>query len=304
MTDRQREIPFNYTSADDRQVVTLLLGAPVWEALERLRARRVTGRSSRLLLRLIGDVFILRRNPYLAQDLVDAAHRRRAFFNAAEADLAIVRGGSEREADVAFVTDAVAGALRALAHEIGRTPARRRLILRRLGAVVGRGNVRFDPFTLVAHATDATDWRLHLPVAVITPEREEQVGPLLRACARLGLRVVPRGGGTGLTGGAVPLRPGCAVLNTEKLNRIRAIRERTFATPRGTVTAAVMEVEAGAITEDAIEVAARQGWVFATDPTSAWASTASGSRSSSSLSRSGWRRWRRGGSAGNRSPRA
>jgi FAD/FMN-containing dehydrogenase/Fe-S oxidoreductase len=276
MTERLREIPFNYTSADDRQVVTLLLGAPVWEALERLRARRVTGRSARLLLRLIGDLFILQRNPYLYQDLVDALHRRRAFFDAAGADLDIVRGGSAGDTDVALVTDAVDGALKVLERQIGRTPGRQRRILRHLGAVVGRANVRFDPFTLVAHATDATDWRLHLPVAVITPEREEQVGPLLRACARLGLPVVPRGGGTGLTGGAVPLRPGCAVLNTEKLDRVRGIRERAFETPRGTATAAVMEVEAGVLTEAAMEAAAREGRVFATDPTSAWASTIGG----------------------------
>jgi len=37
-----REIPFNYTSADDQQVVTLLLGADAWDTLERLRGQRVT----------------------------------------------------------------------------------------------------------------------------------------------------------------------------------------------------------------------------------------------------------------------
>jgi len=276
MPDRYREIPFNYTSADDRRVVTLLLGAPVWEALERLRARRVTGRSARLLMRLLGDLFILHRNPYLYQDLVDGAQRRRAFFQAAGSDLDLVREGSGGDADVARVTEALAGALHGLERQIGRTPGRQRRILRHLGAIVGRENVRFDPFSLVAHATDATDWRLHLPVAVITPEREDQVGPLVRACARLGLPLVPRGGGTGLTGGAVPLRPGCAVLNTERLNRIRGIREQAFETPDGARTAAVMEVEAGVLTEDAMEAAARQGWVFATDPTSAWASTIGG----------------------------
>ena len=39
------EIRFNYTSADDGQVVLLLLGAEGWAAVERLRGRRVTGRS-------------------------------------------------------------------------------------------------------------------------------------------------------------------------------------------------------------------------------------------------------------------
>ena len=44
----------------------------------------------------------------------------------------------------------------------------------------------FDPYTLVAHATDATDWRLHLPVAVAMPRQQAEVAPLLAAIARLG----------------------------------------------------------------------------------------------------------------------
>ena len=135
----------------------------------------------------------------------------------------------------------------------------------------------FDPFSLVAHATDATDWRLHLPMAVVTPDKEEQVAPLLLAIAQLGLKVVPRGAGTGLTGGAVPLRSGCIVVNTEKLNHIRAISQREFQLDdRKIATAHVMEVEAGVVTEKAMEHAAEQGLVFATDPTSAWACTIGG----------------------------
>jgi len=47
--------------------------------------------------------------------------------------------------------------------------------------VLGKANVLFDPFTLVSHATDATDWRLHLPVAVVMPDDEAQVAPALAA---------------------------------------------------------------------------------------------------------------------------
>ena len=83
----------------------------------------------------------------------------------------------------------------------------------------------FDPFALVAHATDATDWRLALPVAVAMPETAEQVAPLLAAIGRMGLKAIPRGAGTGLTGGAVPLARGCVIINTEQLNRIRGIRQ-------------------------------------------------------------------------------
>ena len=60
-----REIPYNYTSADDRQAVLQLLGPELWGKIETLKSRRVTGRSARLLMRFFGDVLIHRRNPYL-----------------------------------------------------------------------------------------------------------------------------------------------------------------------------------------------------------------------------------------------
>ena len=156
-------------------------------------------------------------------------------------------------------------------------PDLRNRIKRELGAVIGGSNVLFDPFSLVSHATDATDWRLYLPLAVVTPDVEAHVAPLLAAIAHLGLKAIPRGAGTGLTGGTVPLRSGCVVVNTEKLNRIRGISQRNFLLADGRVVASqVMEVESGVITESAMELAGEHGLVFATDPTSAWASTIGG----------------------------
>ena len=156
-------------------------------------------------------------------------------------------------------------------------PAERERIRRSLGAIVGATNVLFDPFTLVSHATDATDWRLYLPAAVALPTEEGQVQPLLAAIAALGLHAIPRGAGTGLTGGSVPLRGGCVVVNTERLDRIRGIEERAFTLADGrTVRAHVMSLEAGVVTERAMEAASERGLNFATDPTSAWACTIGG----------------------------
>jgi len=272
-----REIPYNYTSADDRQTVVSLLGPEIWATLEELRARRVTGRSARLLMRFFGEVGVHRRNPFLFQELVDSAPRRRRFFDHVESDLALIDRNAGGEARVLEVLRACRALLDEFRREVEGAPELRRRLLRELGAVAGKDAVLFDPFTLVSHATDATDWRLHLPVAVVMPDDEAQVAPLLAAIARLGLKAIPRGAGTGLTGGAVPLRPGCVVVNTEKLNRIRGVSERTLTLADGrTVAARVLEVEAGVVTERAMEHAAGQGLVFATDPTSAWACTIGG----------------------------
>ncbi len=272
-----REIPFNYTSADDRQAISLLLGPVVWSKLEELRARRVTGRSARLLMRFFGEILIHRRNPFLFQELVDSARRRHRFFANIEQDLGIVARNANGEPRVLEVLEQSRGLLAAFRAEVEGASELRRRMTRELGAIVGKDGVLFDPFTIVSHATDATDWRLHLPAAVVMPDEEAQVAPLLAAIARLGLKAVPRGAGTGLTGGAVPLRPGCVVVNTEKLNRIRGVAPRSFRLAAGRdAVAQVIELEAGVVTETAMEHAAHRGLVFATDPTSAWACTIGG----------------------------
>ncbi len=272
-----REIPFNYTSADDRQAVTFLLGGEVWTKLEALRSRRVTGRSARLLLRVLGEILIHRRNAFLLQELVDSPRRRRRLLENIEKDLAVIERSAADEPLVREVLAACRALVTRFRAEIDGLPDLRRRLARELGAVVGRENVLFDPFTLVSHATDATDWRLHLPVAVVMPDHEAQVAPALAAIQRLGLKAIPRGAGTGLTGGAVPLRAGCVVVNTEKLNRIRGLTTRELALHGGASGRAhVLEVEAGVVTEKAMEFAEHRGLVFATDPTSAWACTVGG----------------------------
>src|SRR5512140_471991 len=75
MNARLREIPYNYTSFSDREIVVRLLGADAWATLDRLRGERVTGRSARMLYEVLGDIWVVRRNPYLEDDLLDSPRR-------------------------------------------------------------------------------------------------------------------------------------------------------------------------------------------------------------------------------------
>jgi FAD/FMN-containing dehydrogenase/Fe-S oxidoreductase len=276
-TSSTREIPFNYTSADDRQAIAFLLGSETVRVLDELRSVRVTGRSARRLMRIFGDVMIHRRNPYLFQELVDSADRRRRFFEGIAKDSEAISAGANADPRVLDTLERCRKLIAEFRSDVEGAPELRSRIKHSLGAIVGGDNVLFDPFTLVSHATDATDWRLYLPLAVVTPEVEAHVAPLLAAIGRLGLKAIPRGAGTGLTGGAVPLRSGCVLVNTERLNHIRSINERDFQLADGrTASSHVMELEAGVITEKAMERASEDGLVFATDPTSAWASTVGG----------------------------
>src|SRR4029450_5724378 len=62
---RLREIPYNYTSFSDREIVIRLLGDEAWQVLDELRGERRTGRSARMLYEVLGDIWVVRRNPYL-----------------------------------------------------------------------------------------------------------------------------------------------------------------------------------------------------------------------------------------------
>jgi hypothetical protein len=72
-----REIPYNYTSFSDREIVIRLLGERAWDLLNRLRDERRTGRSARMLYEVLGDVWVVQRNPYLQDDLLDNPKRRK-----------------------------------------------------------------------------------------------------------------------------------------------------------------------------------------------------------------------------------
>ena len=79
---RLREIPYNYTSFSDREIVIRLLGESSWRLLDELRGARQTGRSARMLYEVLGDIWVVRRNPYLQDDLLDNPKRRQKLIDA------------------------------------------------------------------------------------------------------------------------------------------------------------------------------------------------------------------------------
>src|SRR5579864_3021390 len=79
---RLREIPYNYTSFSDREIVIRLLGEEAWQLLDELRSKRQTGRSARMLYEVLGDIWVVRRNPYLQDDMLDNPKRRQALIDA------------------------------------------------------------------------------------------------------------------------------------------------------------------------------------------------------------------------------
>ncbi len=279
-TPRLREIPYNYTSFSDREIVIRLLGSRAWELLNRLRQERQTGRSARMLYEVLGDIWVVQRNPYLQDDLLDNPRRRRLLIDALHHRLDEIgkrrkpEADAERDRHVGELLAAAAGAVDAFAIRFDEVAALRRRATKVLGRHTARDNIRFDGLSRVSHVTDATDWRVEYPFVVLVPDTEAEMAGLVAACIELGLTIIPRGGGTGYTGGAVPLDWNSAVINTEKLEAMSAVEMMRL--PGLDRDVATIWTEAGVVTQRVADTAEHAGFVFAVDPTSAEASCVGG----------------------------
>ncbi len=274
MSQRIREIPYNYTSFSDREIVIRFLGEDMWSVVERLRDERRTGRSARMLFEVIGDLWVVMRNPYIQDDLLDNPRRFKALADALHHRLDQVLARAEENALALQLIERARLAVREFEGWFPRTAELRRRILRRVSRATRRDNIDFGGLARVSHATDATDWRVELPFVVISPDTEAETAAVVRACIDLGLTLIPRGGGTGYTGSAVPLHGDTAVINMEKLEKLDAVRMCRLADVPGEHP--TVRAEAGVVTRRVSEAAQAAGFAFAVDPTSQDASTIGG----------------------------
>jgi glycolate oxidase len=143
--------------------------------------------------------------------------------------------------------------------------ARREEILRQLAKLVPAPGLIVDQEGCRTFETDGLTAYRCLPLAVVLPSTTEEVSKVLRFCHQKSIKVVPRGAGTSLCGGALPLED-AIVLGLSRMTRVLAVDE----------TNRVARVEAG-ITNIAISQAvASQGFFYAPDPSSQLACTLGG----------------------------
>ncbi|OGD74461.1 MAG: hypothetical protein A2Y64_01730 [Candidatus Coatesbacteria bacterium RBG_13_66_14] len=136
--------------------------------------------------------------------------------------------------------------------------------IRGLRRIVGRKNLLQKPTDLFAHSYDATNKPLQ-PQLVVRVTDRGQVPPILRLANFFKIPIVPRGAGTGFTGGSLTVRGG-VVLLLDRLNRILGIDE----TRREAV------VEPGVVTEDLQRAVEKIGLFYPPDPASQDVSTLGG----------------------------
>ncbi len=267
MASRLREIPYNYTSFSDREIVIRFLGEDIWNVLNELRGERKTGRSARMLFEVLGDLWVVTRNPYLQDDLLASKKRRHELIAALNHRIHAIHERSQDNPLVLKLVVAAREAVNVFEEDFKQTETLRKKALIKLGKFTRKDNIQFDGLARVSHVTDATDWRVEYPFVVVSPDTEIEVASIVKACIELGLTIIPRGGGTGYTGGAVPLTKLSAVINTEKLDAIGRVEMRTL--PGVSRQVPTLHCGAGVVTRRAMETASEAGLEFACDPTSA-----------------------------------
>ena len=273
---RLREIPYNYTSYSDREIVIRLLGEESWRVLNDLRGVRRTGRSARMLFEILGDIWVVQRNPFLQDDLLDSPARRKQLIDALWHRLGEVkkRNSGDSADQVEILVSAAYGAIESFESGFKEVEQIRKRANKELGRHTATDNICFDGVSRAAHVTDATDWRVEYPLVVLKPDYESEIPGLVKACVALGLTIIPRGGGTGYTGGAIPLYAMSAVINTEKLEQIDGVKHKRLSGLDHDVP--TIFTGAGVVTRRVSDAAEQVGLVFAVDPTSADASCIGG----------------------------
>lgn len=135
-----------------------------------------------------------------------------------------------------------------------------------LGDILPAECILTNPGALVESATDATDLRMELPLLVVEPDTTEQVAELVKLANDMKFALIPRGGGSGMTGGAVPARKRTLIVSLTRLTRVGDVDLKDM-----TVTC-----QAGAITQTVINAVDAAGALFSVDPASKQASSIGG----------------------------
>lgn len=205
-----------------------------------------------LAVDLAAELFLLRANPFIPADMVrrsvQAQYSAQASSLAPEyaeaLEQALDKFWLEYDADQVFKT----------------------ALVKRLAECLPAECISDHPNTLVECSTDATDLRLEIPMLVIVPESTSQVQCVVRLANEMGFALVPRGGGSGLTGGAIPVGKRTVILSLSRMKDISRID----------VESLVLCAQAGVITLNAIQAAAKQNLLFTVDPASKAASSLGG----------------------------
>ncbi|MFW6414872.1 MAG: FAD-binding and (Fe-S)-binding domain-containing protein [Thermodesulfobacteriota bacterium] len=139
-------------------------------------------------------------------------------------------------------------------------------LIKRLKELIPAHQIVTSPNALVESSTDATDLRMQVPLLLVAPQTTQDVKNIISLANEMGFSIVPRGGGSGLTGGAVPTEARSVVLSLSRMKSILSVDP----------VKQKLCTQSGVITLDAIEAANRKGFLLSIDPASKASSSLGG----------------------------
>ena len=228
-----------HISISDEQLISRALGVVDME-----RYQNWPEEVKKLACNLAAELFLVRYNPFIDPELVRQSVDRRLNMSKPLIDRTfakILTMGIElfwerHNAELEFRAD----------------------IVRRLKEFLPGESIGEGPGCRVESATDATDLRMELPMLVLFPETEAQIQRIVQLANEMHFGVIPRGGGTGATGGAIPAEARCVILSLARFKKVLDVN-----TADRTIT-----VQSGVITLNGIQAAAKQGLLLTVDPAS------------------------------------
>ncbi len=201
---------------------------------------------------LAAELFIIRYNPFIPPEEV-----RKGVFQRLE---------TEKASIARDYVDTIRGGLEKFWQEFQQEQALKERALRSLKEIMPREHLYTSPDSLVQFSTDATDLRLELPMFIAAPGSTREVQDIVKLANEMGFYLVPRGGGSGLTGGSIPLRPRSVIMSLSRLKSIQYVDTEDK----------LLCAQAGVITQDAIRAASQEGLLLTVDPASKASSSLGG----------------------------
>ena len=205
-----------------------------------------------LAIELATEFFILHANPFVHPEVV-----KNSVFSRLEA---------EREGIPLELYQRLTDKMEHFWYDFRKLSELKETIQDRLADILPEDGLLDSPHALVQFSTDATGLMLELPLLVVSPETTEQVRDIVSLAREIGFFIVPRGGGSGLTGGAIPALRKSVILSLSRFKHVLEVD----------ADRRVLRAQSGVITQEAIDAAAEKDLLLTIDPASKTASSLGG----------------------------
>src|SRR3569623_992902 len=150
---RIRENPYFYTLFSDREIVSRFLGKDRWYVRIELRGTRRTVRSAQMLCEVLGDMWVVTRNPYIQDDLLENPQRLASLTATLHQRLDQIVARADANSHALQLVERTRAAVQAFEAWYPEQRALRQRPMRLFGRVTRKDNLCYDGFSRVSHDT-------------------------------------------------------------------------------------------------------------------------------------------------------